>query len=597
MAPKHMPKSIKLGSLLIIALLFQQCKTTAPTAPTPSTPSLLEVSQILDATDSAFYNFANQTGGNARKAIELTTRWIGTLSNVQLAQALDSSCIQIVLKSGLTTTYFFDELDSAGHSVFRGGKSSDSKPHLVATVPKSRNTITNKNVLIWAAAFSQFYTGPDMQRIVDRMNNAGLGVTATLMQDAACTYQTVDQFANYGLVIMDTHGLPDGFLLGTTLPITDLDTDDSHLEQTIITAIGQDGYDKMISGQLGVLSRHSVYPLEPHWWLKHLPSIKMLFMSSKYFLNLPPLSSTVIMGNMCYSGWQAPTPSGFTAVGSTIINKSPLSYYSYSYDDGKSDAVENLFAQAMEDSLTQQLFVNLDSTGNANLASTNALFYDPYSYYPQNPDGKLWFKHIGALDYSYGGCVQSFTDVRDGQVYQAVCIGNQNWMAQNLNYKAPGSITYNNDPANGAIYGRLYDWATLMQGADSSSKNPSGIQGVCPKGWHIPSNDEYVTMVSVFGGSDPAGGPMKSTSSLWNSPNTGATNSCGFSGLPAGFGDNSTSPATFAGLGTAAQFATATLTKNGNNAIIWTLSSSASNTGETAVPKTSTNSCRCVKDQ
>jgi uncharacterized protein (TIGR02145 family) len=166
-------------------------------------------------------------------------------------------------------------------------------------------------------------------------------------------------------------------------------------------------------------------------------------------------------------------------------------------------------------------------------------------------------------------------------------------MAQNLNYNAPGSVVYNNDPANGAIYGRLYDWPTVMQGAAASNATPSGVQGVCPKGWHVPSAPEYAALSAALGGDAVAGGAMKSTSSLWVSPNTGATNSSGFSALAGGTFIPDT---TFEYLGTSATFWNTyedpTLFYGGVRIL--------ENTWLNTVPgesiTTSLTSCRCVKD-
>ena len=121
-------------------------------------------------------------------------------------------------------------------------------------------------------------------------------------------------------------------------------------------------------------------------------------------------------------------------------------------------------------------------------------------------------------DIDYG----ELKDSRDGKTYKTVEIGNQEWMAENLAY-APSSgeyWAYDEDDANIEIYGYLYDWETALK--------------VCPSGWHLPSHAEWTQLTDYLGGLEEAGGKMKSTSGLWSSPNTDATNSSGFSGLPPG---------------------------------------------------------------
>lgn len=118
----------------------------------------------------------------------------------------------------------------------------------------------------------------------------------------------------------------------------------------------------------------------------------------------------------------------------------------------------------------------------------------------------------------------SFKDIRDGQYYTCVKIGDQIWMSENLNYYTPiGSYYYNNDSLTYAgTYGRLYQWATART--------------ACPSGWHLPSNQDWETLFAFLGGNGAAGGKMKSTgTSLWKSPNDAATNSSLFTALPGGF--------------------------------------------------------------
>jgi uncharacterized protein (TIGR02145 family) len=148
-------------------------------------------------------------------------------------------------------------------------------------------------------------------------------------------------------------------------------------------------------------------------------------------------------------------------------------------------------------------------------------------------------------------CGQPFTDARDGKVYNTVSIGSQCWMAQNLNVGSRingiGNQTNNgiiekycfdNNETNCNVYGGIYQWDECMNYTASSSSNPSGRQGICTTGWHIPSDAEWTVLSAFLGGESIAGGKLKETGTLhWANPNTGATNSSGFTGLPGGYRD------------------------------------------------------------
>jgi len=133
-------------------------------------------------------------------------------------------------------------------------------------------------------------------------------------------------------------------------------------------------------------------------------------------------------------------------------------------------------------------------------------------------------------------------DDRDGQTYKTVKIGDQWWMAENLNFVADSSFCYKNEETNCAKYGRLYRWAAAVGKSESecgygkTCSLPSGnIQGVCPSGWHLPTQTEWNTLFASVGGSSTAGTKLKSTSG-WNSSGNG-TDAFGFSALPAGLRD------------------------------------------------------------
>lgn len=126
-----------------------------------------------------------------------------------------------------------------------------------------------------------------------------------------------------------------------------------------------------------------------------------------------------------------------------------------------------------------------------------------------------------------------------GQVYNTIKIGGQCWLKENLNWNTGESWCYDNNPANCEIYGRLYNWHTIMDGAQGSNTIPSGVQGICPDGWHIPSFDEWDILAQSLGGTSIAGGKMKKAGTDdWKNPNEGATNESGFTALPAGMRDN-----------------------------------------------------------
>jgi uncharacterized protein (TIGR02145 family)/uncharacterized repeat protein (TIGR02543 family) len=142
----------------------------------------------------------------------------------------------------------------------------------------------------------------------------------------------------------------------------------------------------------------------------------------------------------------------------------------------------------------------------------------------------------------------SFIDSRDGKKYKKVKINNQAWMAENLNYDVPNvetDVCYNNSEENCAKYGRLYNWNTAVGGADGSATDPSGIRGVCPVGWHVPSDAEWRTLTNYVGTN--AGTKLKSSTGWSSSKAPTGLDIYGFSALPGGYANEA---GTFGAVGT-----------------------------------------------
>jgi len=113
----------------------------------------------------------------------------------------------------------------------------------------------------------------------------------------------------------------------------------------------------------------------------------------------------------------------------------------------------------------------------------------------------------------------TFTDSRDKKTYKTTKIGEQVWMAENLAYQAKNSKCYEDKQANCEKYGRLYNWKTAL--------------GVCPQGWHLPSDNEWQTLVDFAGGDEVAGKKLKAIRG-WSKSKSGndGTDNYGFAALP-----------------------------------------------------------------
>jgi uncharacterized protein (TIGR02145 family) len=154
------------------------------------------------------------------------------------------------------------------------------------------------------------------------------------------------------------------------------------------------------------------------------------------------------------------------------------------------------------------------------------------------------------VDNQFSNTLFFTVSVPDTDVYTAVQIGDVGWMSKNLNVtfyrngdpipqvtdqtkwnnlKTGAWCYYNNDPSNGTVYGKLYNWYAV-----------NDSRGLAPEGWHVPREEEWTVLMDFLGGSNEAGGKLKSTGTtkepggLWKAPNMGATNESGFTALPAG---------------------------------------------------------------
>ena len=197
-------------------------------------------------------------------------------------------------------------------------------------------------------------------------------------------------------------------------------------------------------------------------------------------------------------------------------------------------------------------------------------------------------------------CPSTMTD-DEGNAYSTVYIDRQCWMKENLNIgtRINGSeemtdnstiekYCYDNNEANCNTYGGLYQWDEMMKYLAYE-----GARGICPSGWHLPTDDEWTILTDYLGGESVAGGKMKEAGTAhWDYPNSDATNSSGFTALPGSYRSGSGS---FGGLGSYGRWWSSTK-HSGTTAWNRRLGYDNGKVYRNGYSKTDGRSVRCLKD-
>ena len=193
---------------------------------------------------------------------------------------------------------------------------------------------------------------------------------------------------------------------------------------------------------------------------------------------------------------------------------------------------------------------------------------------------------VVALTFLLSACSESFTDSRDGQSYGVVKIGEQTWMAENLNFETAGSFCPEGDSRNCKRLGRLYSWAEA--------------RSVCPDGWHLPTKADFEALVAATSreaaqspSHSRAGAALKSRDGWFKKGN--GSDALGFRALPAGYRG---ADGKFDGIGGYAYFWSATedAENRESNAFYLFLSFSSDAASVNAFAKEDYRSVRCVSD-
>jgi uncharacterized protein (TIGR02145 family) len=487
------------------------------------------------------------------RALNALGQWLVHQPEVKEAYYVGLDLVEIHLTNGLSTDILLTPVDANEQHLLRGGEAGSTGLKKFSDNEETE-AIDNPGVLVLIPFFKEFYFdhwGKESQ-FVGGNPNAPQPSDVTLITGTNVTLQELKLMDSAGLIILNTHGTPDGFML-------QMNDDGFNLADTarftkndiryFILSKNDVPLDKLANGELRISVQYNRDVIS-----KSIVGIhSRLTVTEEYVRNMDiDLSGTVLFANHCYSGWVG---NGETEnnMSQAWLSKGLSTYYGYAYENGFSAAVDNEFCKRMEDSLIVNLVQKVDATGEAHLKPDGSVQFELLTKLIKRGKVKkmvmltdmsnsespfvekktpLYFVQYFQDNYKYKECTDTLVDTRDGQKYCTVSIGNQVWMAENLNWAGAG-VCYDNLKANCDKYGRLYtiDEAT---GRVGSSANPSSVQGVCPSGWHIPSQAEWQELIDFAGGDSIAEYKLKSTTD-WPVPNL-FTNELGFNMLPSGTG-------------------------------------------------------------
>lgn len=484
---------------------------------------------LLNLGHKAFYEFADKNNGNASLALYQTGKSILDTGIPQEVYIVDSIYMYIVMSTDITMILRINYVDEDGKSVYRGGP--DSGNHLMKLLNNDpcSNAIPNKKVLLWGAAHD---LALDYYRVKETLSESDLEFEVTELMQEECTSASLKTLNEYGLVLLDTHGRPDGILLGSQLDFSEEVKNLNDFNKAMVASLSEDGYNDFLNGEFNIGWSFITPETGGEEWWKSGETIQKeqrldIWADMDFLEKLPDLSNTIILNNSCYSGATVNeikngningVPVNLVkteTVANAFLGRNPIAYYGWNHDDLSAGPLGNDIAAQAEENLVRRL-ADADSTGIAYRRADDGYF--EFSAPPKYPR-ILRLNHFNNDSYCYQDpCEETFTDPRDGQTYKIVCIGDQVWMAENLNFKSDDSWCYADNPNNCEIYGRLY--------------SSESVKSACPPGWHLPSVEEYEKLNNLYP-KGWGGAELKSVTG-WSEPNTGANNNSGWSGLPGG---------------------------------------------------------------
>jgi uncharacterized protein (TIGR02145 family) len=549
------------------------------------------------------------TNGDSLEAANKTVQFLVEQPTVEKVYYWSTGMMEVLFKSGLRSHLVFVNTDANGMHLTRGGGGGGDGLRPFTDKPSDNffftEDIPNKRVLILNPYMESQYETYEKQKMFPS------DFTVDVYNNTDVTFERLNILDDdYGLVILNTHGLPNGFFLrdGLQLPrgLWKWDMTDEEAAAATKQVIDSISVQMKMPLQLfksGELEFNLFVDLDNYHISKKWAQVSV---TDKWIRNSSlSFDQTIFYGNHCWSGFTSDGPNERN-LSEAWKSKGVAVYYGYATDNNYSGPVLNDYAKRWEDSLIIHL-LDGDSTGTAHLANETSrqshiikieaapVLVTRGLKIGTAPNKPLYFTQFFSPHYSYEKCGDTLVDRRDGQKYPTACIGDQRWMAANLNWTGAG-ICYNGNAQSCATHGRLYT-ITEVVGSRNSSANPSGVRGICPEGWHVPSLAEYEQLVTHAGGAEKAKTALRSRTG-WPTPNQN-TDAFGFKLIPSGMAVTGPNGMLYRYQGTGGYFWTTTQTSQGT--LYYGINGYSPDLSAVAFgPASDVDyrfSCRCVEDK
>lgn len=543
---------------------------------------------------SAVYNDTLLATNDSILALDAMGQWLIDQPQVDKAYYIGLNVINVYFTNGLRSSISIISTEPNGQHRVRGGGSGVLKKFGT----NSNTAIENEKVLVIVPYLDQFYGGVWGREFLFDNSPAGAPKRGdvTVITNENVKLADLGRMDSAGFIILNTHGVPQGFLLKliSVVPPTP-NTFTWTADQTLELVVNQNNLplNLLENGELeistNIIKGGNTVPVTVEYGL---------VVTDQYIRNLNiDLTDAVVFGNHCFSGWTLNGPN-IRNVPQAWQSLGTSTYYGYAFASGSSVEVENGFCKEMERSLITRLVKNVDSTGVAHLDNNgNIQSYiinyklDPLEITrakrltPLKPveyleiSEPILFTQFFSTNHKYKYCPDTLLDTRSQKVYQLTCIGEQVWMAENLNFDEDDSTFI--CPPSLCPYGVPY---ALIDVRNSG----------CPQGWHLPTLAEWQELIDTLGGIAVAGDSLKSATG-WGS---NLPDKYGFAAKPGGTWAEINQTVTQSGEGDFIDFWTNTMVTGSNDSAYRVRINKNSSAIDISTADTGTDFlyCRCVQD-